>query len=567
MNQYLYFDIDRNELLLAPRGGAISHVALKVRNEHPVRIQFMRGRLHAPPATAVIELGVKRTVGSAEFLAVAGEFVEDSGIWEGVLDLNTEEAIAALGMADSISAVMDVVVTLDGAGPVSCQTIGVTLERPVVTGEEGTPSAQPTPEEWMAEWAAANLGTAAEEDVGTTEGTIPVLGAGGKLPSSMLPALALTETLSVANAAARLALTAGQAQGKIVVEADTGRSYGLVAGGNPATSGDWIQVGDRDITSADITDATADDTPSVAALRGSDGSLKARGSRALALGGVALSMFDSDDDPDGEMILTGSANGGNYQAFIGVRTNSGGIEPLIYFFNSKGQTGFLANNLTNLTAFRTATWPNQSGTVAFSENTVNLTGAQTVAGAKTFSGQMELTGQAATNGTSAMTRALGDARYGVTITKALSAASTRESTTAYAHEAGLRIPLTVGTWVVEGRLLATVAGSITAGVKMRVAFSGTATELGTFAAAASNNTGSALSVATETYRPSHSAASAFPVDLIDTTNRNVVANFRMTVVVSVAGNLDVEWAQNTSESGAGATSLRVGSVVEATLVP
>jgi hypothetical protein len=94
-------------------------------------------------------------------------------------------------------------------------------------------------------------------NVGTTEGLIPALGAGGKLASSLLPSIALTETLSVANAAARLALTSTQAQGKIVIEADTGKSYGLVTGGNPATSGDWLQLGDRDITAADISDSTA----------------------------------------------------------------------------------------------------------------------------------------------------------------------------------------------------------------------------------------------------------------------------------------------------------------------
>lgn len=94
-------------------------------------------------------------------------------------------------------------------------------------------------------------------NIGTTEGLIPALGAGGKLASSLLPSIALTETLSVANAAARLALTSAQAQGKIVIESNTGKSYGLVTAGNPATSGDWLQLGDRDTTAADITDSTA----------------------------------------------------------------------------------------------------------------------------------------------------------------------------------------------------------------------------------------------------------------------------------------------------------------------
>lgn len=99
---------------------------------------------------------------------------------------------------------------------------------------------------------SADLGTAAALDTGVTEGTIPVLGVDNKIPSALLPAIVLTETVLVADSAARLALTLAEAAGKIVVDADTGESYGLVAGGVPATPGDWLQVGDRDITPADV---------------------------------------------------------------------------------------------------------------------------------------------------------------------------------------------------------------------------------------------------------------------------------------------------------------------------
>ncbi len=59
----------------------------------------------------------------------------------------------------------------------------------------------------------------------------------------------------VVNAAARLALSLEAAQGFAVVDADTGKSWMLVDGGTPSISGDWLQLGDRDITAADITDA------------------------------------------------------------------------------------------------------------------------------------------------------------------------------------------------------------------------------------------------------------------------------------------------------------------------
>jgi len=59
------------------------------------------------------------------------------------------------------------------------------------------------------------------------------------------------------------------------------------------------------------------------------------------------------------------------------------------------------------TADRAIAFPNTSGTVALINPS---SGAQTFSGAQSFSGQVELTGQAATNPTSAMTRALVDAR-------------------------------------------------------------------------------------------------------------------------------------------------------------
>lgn len=100
--------------------------------------------------------------------------------------------------------------------------------------------------------SALGLGAAAYLNTGTSDGQIPVLGSGGKLSVGVLPALSLTETLPVDNQAARLALTASQAQGKLVVDADTGKSWGLVSGGDPATAGDWVQIGDRDIDWSDV---------------------------------------------------------------------------------------------------------------------------------------------------------------------------------------------------------------------------------------------------------------------------------------------------------------------------
>jgi hypothetical protein len=155
--------------------------------------------------------------------------------------------------------------------PTSTKTFRVRVHNDVVRGDEGTPTGLPTIEDWLTARAVrvdgvqeltdeqktrgrANLGlgTAAIRDTGTEEGEIPLLGIGGKLPPSVIPPLSLTSTLGVANTAARLALTSEQATGNIIVEADTGKSYGLVSGGDPTNSGDWILIGDGAISIGDV---------------------------------------------------------------------------------------------------------------------------------------------------------------------------------------------------------------------------------------------------------------------------------------------------------------------------
>lgn len=63
------------------------------------------------------------------------------------------------------------------------------------------------------------------------------LGADGKIPTSELPDLAITDTSVVADEAARLALTAQT--GDVAVQTDTGETY-ILAGTDPSVSGDWV---------------------------------------------------------------------------------------------------------------------------------------------------------------------------------------------------------------------------------------------------------------------------------------------------------------------------------------
>lgn len=79
--------------------------------------------------------------------------------------------------------------------------------------------------------------TAAGYDVGTTSGTIPVLGEDGKIDSARLPSIAITDTHVVESQAAMLALTAQK--GDIAIRSDTSNVYILSA--EPASElANWI---------------------------------------------------------------------------------------------------------------------------------------------------------------------------------------------------------------------------------------------------------------------------------------------------------------------------------------
>lgn len=83
------------------------------------------------------------------------------------------------------------------------------------------------------------LGTAASKDTGTTSGTIPILGADGKLNTSVLPAIAISDTFVVATQEAMLALTAEV--GDIAIRTDLSKSFILKADG-ASTLDNWQEL-------------------------------------------------------------------------------------------------------------------------------------------------------------------------------------------------------------------------------------------------------------------------------------------------------------------------------------
>jgi hypothetical protein len=92
---------------------------------------------------------------------------------------------------------------------------------------------------WTGVTGKPAFGTAANLDTGTASGTIPVIGAGNVLPTSVIPALAITSTQTAVSQAAQLALTAQE--GDVVIRTDTGKTY-IHNGGTAGTMADYTEL-------------------------------------------------------------------------------------------------------------------------------------------------------------------------------------------------------------------------------------------------------------------------------------------------------------------------------------
>lgn len=102
--------------------------------------------------------------------------------------------------------------------------------------------------------ALLSLGTAAQVNTGTASGNVPVLDGGGKLSTSVVPAIALTSIQVVANQTARLALSNVEV-GDLAKQSDNGLTYVLSALPS-STDGNWITIGDTTIVASDIVGGT-----------------------------------------------------------------------------------------------------------------------------------------------------------------------------------------------------------------------------------------------------------------------------------------------------------------------
>lgn len=133
------------------------------------------------------------------------------------------------------------------------------------------------------------LGTASSKDTGTSSGNVPVLDSNGKLDTSILPALAITDTFVVASENAMLALTAQV--GDVAVRTDLNKSFILKETG-ASTLSHWQEL----LTPTDAVSSVNGKT-GVVVLSASDVDALPDSTKygaSLSASGTSLSLKDQD---------------------------------------------------------------------------------------------------------------------------------------------------------------------------------------------------------------------------------------------------------------------------------
>ena len=195
-------------------------------------------------------------------------------------------------------------------------------------------------------------------------------------------------------------------------------------------------------------------------------------------------------------------------------------------------------------------------------NAAALGGGNAFTGAQTIAGDTITTNfatQTLTNKTLTTSTLLGDTTgLGVGIARSKATTTGRNTTTTFTDDPDLIVPLSAGRWEVELTLpiFATVSGA--GGIKFQMAFSGTQTNnffmgWGFINSAQSSQAAQLL------------ATSLFASAAISTSSPNDWVRLSGVITVTVAGNLSLQWAQQSSNAnnanvaaGSSMTCVKVG---------
>ena len=207
------------------------------------------------------------------------------------------------------------------------------------------------------------LGTAADKDVGTSSGNVPILDSNGKLNASVIPALAITDVYTCATEAAMLALDAQK--GDICVRTDNNTIY-ILSQTPASTLANWIPIeipmiitsvngktGAVVLTGADINatatikSASTTDTINnlLTALNTYIGEVKATAESTASVTGLITDAMQSD------FYVTDIGNGSS--ASITVTHNLGTKDIIVELYEkSTGQTVYTDITRTSTNAIR-----------------------------------------------------------------------------------------------------------------------------------------------------------------------------------------------------------------------
>lgn len=191
-----------------------------------VYIGTTAGKVHVNPPGGTADEAVK--LKNAREFSLAGDATSAAVTFNGTQNVQLAVTLATIA---GLTAGTYTKLTVDAKGRVTGATSIAVSDLPSIPTSKIT-----------------GLGSAAALDTGTTVGKVVVVGADGKLPDSLMPALTISDTFEAADQAAMLALTAQV--GDICIRSDEAKSYILAA--SPASTlanWKWLKTPDSKVLS------------------------------------------------------------------------------------------------------------------------------------------------------------------------------------------------------------------------------------------------------------------------------------------------------------------------------
>ena len=221
-----------------------------------VGYQAVTGAVAPTASDSGYEVGTVYVDTATDYVYFLVDNTSEAAVWHRVLTADEMTSIA-VGSADKLttpraialsgdvtgsanfdgSADATITATLKNSGVTAGQYTKVTVDAKGIVTAGAALDAADIPNLTLSK--ITDAGTAAAKNTGTADGNIPVLGANGKLDSSVLPAIAITETFVVNSEAAMTELTAQE--GDVAVRTDVSKSF-ILTTDDPSVAANWQEL-------------------------------------------------------------------------------------------------------------------------------------------------------------------------------------------------------------------------------------------------------------------------------------------------------------------------------------